>query len=83
MRSTRASAALERLKRRSGDSKYSMVRSSDGLFCLVQIADGATTRLGEPLPLDDFVRFVDGFGPQTPRRATKADLAFEKQLIKK
>lgn len=83
MRSTRASAALERLKRRSGDSKYSMVRSSDGLFCLVRIADGATTRLGEPLPLDDFVRFVDGFGPQTPRRATKADLAFEKQLIKK
>ncbi len=83
MRSTRASAALERLKRRSGDNRYSMVRSSDGLFCLVRKADGATTRLGEPLPLDDFVRFVDGFGPQTPRRATKADLAFEKQLIKK
>jgi hypothetical protein len=35
------------------------------------------------LPLDDFVRFVDGFGPQTPRRATKSDLAFEKQLVKK
>jgi hypothetical protein len=35
MRSTRASAALERLKRRSGDSRYSMVRQADGLFYLV------------------------------------------------
>jgi hypothetical protein len=83
MRSTRASAALERLKRRSGDSRYSMVRQADGLFYLVQKGEGAATRIGEPLPLDDFVRFVDGFGPQTPRRATKSDLAFEKQLVKK
>lgn len=83
MRSTRASAALERLKRRSGDQRYSMVRSADGLFHLVQKVEGVTTRIGEALPLDDFVRFLDAFGPQTPRRATKADLAFEKQLIKK
>jgi len=83
MRSTRASAALERLKRRSGDQRYSMVRSADGLFHLVQKVEGVTTRIGESLPLDEFVRFVDAFGPQTPRRATKADLAFEKQLIKK
>ncbi len=83
MRSTRASAALERLKRRSGDQRYSMVRSADGLFHLVQKVEGVTTRIGEALPLDEFVRFVDAFGPQTPRRATKADLAFEKQLIKK
>lgn len=83
MRSTRASAALERLKRRSGDNRYSMVRSAAGLFHLVQKAEGGAARIGEPLPLDEFVRFVDAYGPQTPRRATKADLAFEKQLIKK
>jgi len=38
---------------------------------------------GEPLPLDAFVKFVDGFGPQTPRRVTKNDLAFEAQLGKR
>jgi hypothetical protein len=85
MRSTRATAALERLKRRSGDSRYSMVRTADGLFYLVQKGDAGTPpeRLCEPCELDQFVALVDAFGPQTPRRVTKNDLAFEKQLVKK
>lgn len=82
-RSTRASAALERLKRRSGDPRYSMVRRADGMFYLQQKSAEGATRIGEPLPLDEFVAFVDAFGPQTPRRATRADLAFERQLRKK
>lgn len=84
MRSTRASAAVERLKIRSGESRYSMVRTSDELFYLVLKVDVASPqRLCDGLALDDFVQFVNAYGPQTPRRATKADLAFEKQLVKK
>jgi hypothetical protein len=80
-RSTRASAAVERLKRRTGHAGYSMARTGDGLFFLSE-------RPGEPplcapLELDDFVTFVDGLGPQPERRMTKSDIAFEKQLVKK
>lgn len=84
MRSTRATAAVERLKQRSGNQQFSMVRSADGLFCLVQNngAEAAST-LSDKLELDDFVRFVNAYGPQTPRRVSKLDVAFEKQLIKK
>ncbi|RZA33383.1 MAG: hypothetical protein EOP92_21205, partial [Lysobacteraceae bacterium] len=39
-RSTRASAAVERLKRRTGNSAYSMARTGDGLFYLSE-APGA------------------------------------------
>ena len=84
MRSTRATAAIERLKRRSGDSGYSMVRNADGLFYLVRASDtGSLEKLSEPLEQDDFVNFVNGVGPQTPRRITKMDAAFEKQLNRK
>lgn len=81
VRSTRASAAVERLKRRTGNAGYSMARTGDGLFFLSE-------RPGEPplcapLELDEFVAFVDGLGPQPERRVTKHDLAFEKQLVKK
>ena len=31
-RSTRASAAVERLKKRTGNAAYSMARTGDGLF---------------------------------------------------
>jgi hypothetical protein len=80
-RSTRASAAVERLKRRTGHPGYSMARTGDGLFFLSE-------RPGEPplcapLELDEFVAFVDGLGPQPERRMTKHDVAFEKQLVKK
>ncbi|MFC3108070.1 hypothetical protein ACFQAT_18900 [Undibacterium arcticum] len=83
-RSTRASAAVERLKARSGNRQYSMVRSGDELFCLVQTSGTeAPIKLSGPLALDDFVKFVDAFGPQKPKRVSKLDLAFEKQLGKK
>jgi hypothetical protein len=84
MRSTKATAALERLKRRSGDSGYSMVRNADGLFYLVRTSDsGALEKLCEPMEQDDFVQLLNGMGPQTPRRITKMDAAFEKQLNRK
>ena len=84
VRSTRATAAVERLKARSGNPDYAMVRSAAGLFCLVLgSATEPASRLGDLLPLDDFVVFVNGFGPQIPRRMTKADAAFEKQLMPK
>lgn len=83
MRSTRATAAVERLKVRSGNASYSLILAASGLFQLVcTSATGPAERLGEGLPLDDFVAFVNGYGPQIPRRMTKSDIAFEKQLVK-
>lgn len=83
MRSTRASAAIARLKARDGNKPYSMVRTGDDLFYLVLIGSAGTQeKLGEALPLDDFVKFVNGFGPQVTRRISKLDVAFEKQLNK-
>jgi hypothetical protein len=80
-RSTRASTAVDRLKTRSGNPGYSMAITGEGLFFLSE-------RPGEPplcapLELDQFVAFVNQLGPQTPRRISKLDVAFEKQLIKK
>jgi hypothetical protein len=80
-RSTRASSAVERLKRRSGQTGYSMARTGDGLFYLSE-APGAPP-LCAPLELDDFVAFVNGLGPQEVKRVSKHDLAFEKQLVRK
>ena len=80
-RSTRASAAVDRLKRRTGNAGYSMARTGDGHFFLSE-KPGAPP-LCAPLELDEFVAFVDGLGPQPERRVTKNDLAFEKQLVKK
>ena len=81
MRSTRASAAVERLKRRSGNADYSMVRSADGLFHLTVIADsGDMERLSPSLEQDAFVAFVNAYGPQEVKRVSKFDVAFEKQL---
>ncbi|MFL6671786.1 MAG: hypothetical protein ACJ8LG_00675 [Massilia sp.] len=80
-RSTRASAAVERLKKRSGNAGYSMARTGDGLFFLSE-RPGAPP-LCAPLELDDFVSFVNGLGPQVERRVSKHDVAFEKQLVKK
>lgn len=84
MRSTRATAAVERLKERSGNEYYAMVLNANGSFYLVdRSGEGAPAVLSEPLPLDEFVAFVKTYGPQTPRRQTKSDIAFEKQLVKK
>lgn len=84
MRTTRASAAIDRLKRRSDNPLYSMTMSAGGLFCLV-LASGAgeSERLCQPMMLDEFVAFVNAYGPQTPKRVSKLDVAFAKQLGKK
>ena len=80
-RSTRASAAVDRLKVRSGNPGYSMARTGEGLFFLSE-APGEPA-LCEPLELDQFVAFVNKLGPQAVRRMTNSDIAFEKQLVKK
>jgi hypothetical protein len=80
-RSTRASAAVDRLKLRSGNPGYSMARTGDGLFFLSD-APGAPP-LCDPLELDQFVAFVNQLGPQVARRVSKLDVAFEKQLVRK
>ena len=80
-RSTRASAAVERLKLRTNNPGYSMARTGDGLF-FVSEKPGAPP-LCAPLELDAFVAFVNGLGPQVTRRVSKLDVAFEKQLVKK
>jgi hypothetical protein len=82
MRSTKASAALERLKRRSGNQDYSMARSADGLFYLIEYADdGEAKRLSPSMEQDDFVAYLNGLGPQPePKKLGKNDAAFEKQL---
>jgi hypothetical protein len=80
-RSTRASAAVERLKKRSGNEGYSMARTGDGLFFLSE--KPGSPALCAPLELDEFVAFVNGLGPQVERRVSKHDVAFEKQLVKK
>ncbi|MGI4856936.1 MAG: hypothetical protein ACRYHA_08480 [Janthinobacterium lividum] len=79
MRSTRATAAVERLKARSGHSLYAVVMVSGGLFYLVDRAQGDDA-LSPRLPLDDFVTFVNAFGPAQPVRRSKLDDAFEAQL---
>jgi hypothetical protein len=80
-RSTRASAAVDRLKRRTGVASYSMARTGDGLFFLSE-KPGAPP-LCAPLELDEFVAFVNGLGPQEVKRISKHDVEFEKQLVRK
>lgn len=80
-RSTRASAAVERLKRRTGVTTYSMARTGAGHFFLSE-KPGAPP-LCAPMELDDFVTFVNGLGPQEVKRVSKNDIEFEKQLVRK
>ena len=83
-RSTKASAAIDRLKKRSGNDLYSMTMSSGAMFSLVlAVGGGESTKLCEPMMMEDFVSFVNSFGPQTPKRVSKLDIAFSKQLGKK
>jgi len=80
-RATRATSAVDRLKRRTGNQKYSMSVTGSGHFFL---SDGAgNPPLCPPMELDDFVAFVNGIAPAAPKRVSKLDIAFEKQLTKK
>ncbi|MFL9927559.1 hypothetical protein PQR62_25020 [Herbaspirillum lusitanum] len=84
MRSTRAASAIERLNSRAETRQYSMLRTSDERFQLVQRVAGAPMeKLSEALELDDFVKFVNAFGPQKARRVSKLDVAFEKNMKNK
>lgn len=81
MRSTRATAAVARLNRRSEGRRYQMVLTGSGLFKLCEQIDGGVPSAA--MSLDDFVRFVDAQGPQEIRRITKNDAAFSRQLVRK
>lgn len=84
MRSTRASAAVERLKIRSGNPLYALVRRSDGLIVLHLARPGApTVAVGGPLALDDFVVFVDAQELPRPKPVSKLDATFRQQLKRK
>lgn len=80
-RSTKATGAVDRLKKRTGNAKYTMSRTGSGHFFLSE--GPGLPPLCPPLELDDFVAFVNGLSPQAPKRVSKLDAAFEKQLIKK
>lgn len=83
MRSTRATAAVARLNRRSEDRHYLMVMTGDGRFLLRERQAGVDRDISEALALDDFVRLVDATGPQPAPRITKNDAAFARQLVRK
>jgi hypothetical protein len=83
MRSTRATAAVARLNRRSEGRHYLMVMTGDGLFVLRERLKDGDRDLALASPLDDFVRLVDSTGPQKAPRITKNDAAFARQLVRK
>ena len=60
-----------------------MARTGDGLFYIRPRVEGRSERLFDPLPLDAFVRVIDAIAPQSKRRLTKSDVAFQKQLARK
>jgi hypothetical protein len=83
MRSTRASAAIERLNKRDTTATYSMAFNRQGLFTLLKVVlNQDNERLCEPMDMDTFVIFVNGYGPQMPKRVSKLELAFSQQLNK-
>ena len=54
---------------------------ADGLFVLRLLsAEGSSMPVGEPLPMDEFVSFVNGIKAQAPKRESKLDVAFRTQL---
>jgi hypothetical protein len=83
LRSTKASGAVERLKRRTDNTNYSLVLNGNGLFSLaLRTGNGESERLCTPMDLDGFVTFVNNYGPQTPKKLSKLDIEFNKQLKK-
>ncbi|WP_176082173.1 hypothetical protein [Paraburkholderia tropica] len=82
MRTTKATHAVERLKTRTGNPRYAAVSVPGGLFYLTDRASGRLEKLCAPLPLDEFVAFVNGLSPPAPRKASKLDEAFEDKIRK-
>jgi hypothetical protein len=83
MRSTRATAAIARLNARDPGHDYVLTSTRDGMFILSEWVGEETKPVTAPCDLDSFVTLVNGMGPQTPKRMTKNDIAFQKQLVKK
>lgn len=80
MRTTKATLAVERLKTRTGNMRYAAVSLPGDLFYLTDRASGKAEKLCGPLPLDAFVKFVNGVAPPAPRKASKLDEAFEEKI---
>ena len=80
MRSTKAISAVERLKTRTGNARYAAVAMPGGIFYLVERTAAGSTRLSEPMPMDEFIAFVNAREPAKPRKVSKLDLAMEEQI---
>lgn len=82
MRTTQATYAVERLKKRTDHASYAAISLPGGLFYLTDRAQPSGTKLCEPLPLEAFVSYVDALSPAKPRKVSKLDIAFEDQIRK-
>ncbi|KMZ13661.1 hypothetical protein BHUM_02365c [Candidatus Burkholderia humilis] len=80
MRSTKAISAVERLKTRSGNTHYAAVSMPGGYFYLIERTPEGSTKLCDPMPMDDFVAFVNAQSPAKPRKVSKLDEAMEEQI---
>jgi hypothetical protein len=80
MRSTKAISAVERLKTRSGNAHYAAVSLPGGYFYLIERSAEGSSKLCDPLPMDDFVAFVNAREPARPRKVSKLDLAMDEQI---
>ena len=81
MRSTKASAAVNRLNSRDPQHRYSLGMTASGFFYLLRASEGgAPEKISGDLTLDELVAFANGLGPQKPVKISKYDAAFEKQL---
>ncbi|SAK72916.1 hypothetical protein AWB76_04606 [Caballeronia temeraria] len=80
MRSTKAISAVERLKTRSGNANYAAISMPGGYFYLAERSPEGSKKLCDPMPMDDFVAFVNARDPAKPRKVSKLDLAMEEQI---
>lgn len=80
MRTTQATRAVDRLKNRSGNPHYAAVGMPGGLFYLADRSSGEMQKLCKPLPLDEFVVFVNALAPAQPAKTSKFDQALETQI---
>ncbi len=51
-----------------------------GYFYLIERTPEGSTKLSNPLPMDEFVGFVNAPEPAKPRKVSKLDLAMEEQI---
>ncbi|AET91341.1 hypothetical protein [Caballeronia cordobensis] len=80
MRSTKAISAVERLKTRTGNASYAAISMPGGYFYLAERSAEGSKKLSEPMPMDEFVAFVNAREPAKPRKVSKLDLAMEEQI---